>query len=100
MAQSISTQLGHAIAKLLRTDLGPTPPQVERNDTSVYSYFEHEPTAGDWFRGHTPTAPQVRRYIWNLFPFLHWIGSYNTQWLIGDLVAGELIQRKVTQSRG
>lgn len=52
-------------------------------------YFEHEPTVGDWFRGHMLTAPQVRRCIRGLFPFLHWVRYYNVQWLIGNLVAGE-----------
>ncbi|CAI7569000.1 unnamed protein product [Penicillium bialowiezense] len=91
MAEPISTRVGHAIAKVLRIDLGPVPPgseETDQGDETVYSYFEHEPTAADWFRGHTPTVPQVRRYVWNIFPFLHWIGHYNVQWLIGDLVAG------------
>ncbi|KAL2702326.1 hypothetical protein AAEP93_006624 [Penicillium crustosum] len=87
MAETISTRVGHAFAKLLRINLGPTPSPV-RDETRTYGYYEHEPTVGDWFRGHTPTAPQARRYIWSLFPFLHWIGYYNVQWLIGDLVAG------------
>ncbi|CAI7585735.1 unnamed protein product [Penicillium palitans] len=87
MAETISTRVGHAFAKLLRIDLGPTPSPI-RDQARTYGYYEHEPTVGDWFRGHTPTAPQVRRYIWGLFPFLHWIGYYNVQWLIGDLVAG------------
>ncbi|KAJ5956228.1 hypothetical protein N7501_010507 [Penicillium viridicatum] len=87
MAKTISTRVGHAFAKLLRIDLGPTPSPV-RDETRTYGYYEHEPTVGDWFRGHTLTAPQIRRYIWSLFPFLHWIGYYNVQWLIGDLVAG------------
>ncbi|KAJ5348826.1 uncharacterized protein MYU51_007089 [Penicillium brevicompactum] len=90
MADPISTRVGHAIAKVLRIDLAPVPPgdETDQNDETIYSYFEHEPTAADWFRGHTPTVPQVRRYVWNIFPFLHWIGHYNVQWLIGDLVAG------------
>ncbi|OQE44984.1 hypothetical protein PENCOP_c002G05112 [Penicillium coprophilum] len=87
MAETISTQVGHAFAKLLRIDMSSYPPVV-RDGTRTYGYYEHEPTVGDWFRGHTPTTPQIRRYIWGLFPFLHWIGYYNVQWLIGDLVAG------------
>ncbi|KAI2731985.1 hypothetical protein CBS147332_1124 [Penicillium roqueforti] len=87
MAETISTRVGHAFAKLLRIDLSPIP-SVVGDDTRTDGYYEREPTVGDWFRGHTPTAPQVRRYVWGLFPFLHWIGYYNVQWLIGDLVAG------------
>ena len=89
MAKPISTRVGHALAKVLRIDRGPAAPQRRTDEASTYSYYEHEPTVGDWFRGHIPTASQVRRYVWNLFPFLHWIGYYNVQWLIGDLVAGE-----------
>jgi sodium-independent sulfate anion transporter 11 len=88
MAETISSRVGRAFAKLLHIDLGVTPPVVT-DETGTYSYYEHEPTVGDWLRGHMPTTPLVRRYIWGLFPFLHWIGYYNVQWLIGDLVAGE-----------
>ncbi|KAJ5479750.1 hypothetical protein N7530_005259 [Penicillium desertorum] len=87
MAETISTRVGHAFAKLLRIDLAPALPVVT-DETGTYGYYEHEPTVDDWLRGHMPTTPQVRRYIWGLFPFLHWIGYYNVQWLIGDLVAG------------
>ncbi|KAJ5828352.1 Sulfate permease [Penicillium chrysogenum] len=87
MAETISSRVGRAFAKLLHIDLGVTPPVVT-DETGTYSYYEHEPTVGDWLRGHMPTTPLVRRYIWGLFPFLHWIGYYNVQWLIGDLVAG------------
>jgi sodium-independent sulfate anion transporter 11 len=89
MPEPISTRVGHALAKLLRIDLVPAEPRV-RNDAGSFSYVEHDPTAGDWIRSHTPTSPQVRRYFVGMFPFLQWIMSYNTQWLIGDLVAGKL----------
>lgn len=90
MPEPISTRVGHALATVLRIDLGPAEPPVG-DDTGPFSYVEHEPTAGDWIRSHAPTTPQVRRYFVNMFPFLQWIMSYNTQWLIGDLVAGKLI---------
>lgn len=89
MAEPISTRVGHAFAKVLRIDRGPAVPPHKTDETRTYGYYEHEPTVGDWFRGLIPTLPQVRRYVWDLFPFLHWIGYYNVQWLIGDLVAGE-----------
>ncbi|KAJ6183993.1 hypothetical protein N7519_005294 [Penicillium mononematosum] len=87
MAETISTRVGHAFAKLLHIDLSPAL-QVVTDEAGTYCYYEDEPTVGDWLRGHMPTTPQVRRYFWGLFPFLHWIGYYNVQWLIGDLVAG------------
>ena len=83
MADPIWTRAGHAIAKVLGIEIATA-------DETVYAYFEHEPTAADWIRGYTPSVAQVRRYVWNLFPFLHWIGFYNGQWLVGDLVAGTL----------
>jgi hypothetical protein len=90
MAEHISTRVGHALTKLLRIDLAPTPAPLVRDEMRTYGYCEHDPTVGDWFRGHMPTTPQVRRYVRNLFPFIHWIQYYNVQWLIGDLVAGEI----------
>lgn len=51
-------------------------------------FIEREPTVGEFFAEITPTARDVGRYIYNLFPFLKWITKYNLTWLIGDLVAG------------
>lgn len=51
-------------------------------------YIEHEPTVGEFFAEITPSARDVGRYIYNLFPFIHWIGKYNMTWFTGDLVAG------------
>lgn len=99
MGEPISTRVGHAIAKVLGIDLGPPSPELERDESNTYSYFEHHPTCGDWLTDITPTPPQIRGYIWNMFPFLHWIGSYNTQWLIGDLVAGTLDLRPCCTKR-
>jgi sodium-independent sulfate anion transporter 11 len=90
MPEPISTRVGHALATVLRIDLGPTEPPMG-DDIGPFSYVEYEPTAGNWIQSHAPTTPQVRRYLVNMFPFLQWIMSYNTQWLIGDLVAGKLI---------
>ncbi|OQD90792.1 hypothetical protein PENANT_c001G10823 [Penicillium antarcticum] len=87
MPEPISTRVGHALVRVLGLDLGPAEPPV-RDDNGPFSYVEHEPTATDWVHSHTPTAPQIRRYFVNMFPFLQWIVFYNTQWLIGDLVAG------------
>ncbi|KAJ6099315.1 hypothetical protein N7467_000850 [Penicillium canescens] len=87
MPEPISTRVGHALATVLRIDLGPTEPPMG-DDIGPFSYVEYEPTSGDWIQSHAPTTPQVRRYLVNMFPFLQWIMSYNTQWLIGDLVAG------------
>jgi sodium-independent sulfate anion transporter 11 len=55
-------------------------------DTSPYQ--ELEPSSGEWIREHTPSFSDVGLYFYNLFPFTRWIGRYNTQWLIGDLIAG------------
>ncbi|KAJ5403612.1 hypothetical protein N7509_003483 [Penicillium cosmopolitanum] len=54
----------------------------------TYSYNEPEPTSVEWIREITPSCHQFVNYLISLFPFLNWIGRYNMQWFLGDLVAG------------
>jgi sodium-independent sulfate anion transporter 11 len=54
----------------------------------TYSYNEPEPTSVEWIREITPSFHQFVNYLISLFPFLNWIGRYNLQWFLGDLVAG------------
>lgn len=97
-----ATKLGHALTKGLgikvayRDPLGPAADPVTRGESTfsvgtvdTYSYTEPEPTSIEWIREITPTGQQVTNYLISLFPFLNWIGRYNVQWLIGDLVAGK-----------
>ncbi|KAJ5106294.1 hypothetical protein N7456_002969 [Penicillium angulare] len=95
-----STKVGHALAKGLgikvayRDPLGASDP-VTRGESAfsvgtvdTYSYNEPEPSSIDWVREVTPTGAQFVNYLISLFPFLNWIGRYNLQWFVGDLVAG------------
>ena len=104
---STSTKIGHGLAKVLGIDLhyrnetgsdritrGESAFSIEGGD----SYVEHEPTAGEWLREITPSGQDILNYIIRLFPFLSWIGHYNVQWLIGDLVAGTLTSTSSMQS--
>jgi sodium-independent sulfate anion transporter 11 len=90
-----STAVGHGLAKVLGIKLD----ESKKNDPvtrgeSVFSlssadtYVEDEPTIWEWFESHKPTPRGAGLYVYNLFPFIHWIGRYNLQWLYGDLVAG------------
>ncbi|KAH8433104.1 uncharacterized protein LDX57_010738 [Aspergillus melleus] len=94
MSDSKSSKLGHGLAKVLGIDPNSNKSPSTSHDSieGVHSltYVEPEPTAGDWIREHAPTARDAIQYVYNLFPFLHWILSYNLQWFIGDLVAGRL----------
>lgn len=63
--------------------------------TSADTYVEEEPTVAEWFRSITPSGPTLLNYFINLFPFLKWIGRYNAQWLIGDLIAGKNPSREI-----
>lgn len=92
------TKLGHGLAKALGIKLNyrnPTGREDTTRGESVFSvstadtYVEEEPTTAEWLREVTPTHQTFARYIYNLFPFTHWITRYNTQWLYGDLVAGQ-----------
>ncbi|KAK9371638.1 sulfate transporter family-domain-containing protein [Lipomyces chichibuensis] len=94
---SRATRVGHTVAKVLGIKLSegknPLDGPVTRGE-SLYSvsaaerYVEEEPTAAEWVHSIFPTRRGVGQYFYNLFPFIHWIGRYNLQWLVGDLVAG------------
>ncbi|KAJ5825387.1 Sulfate permease 2, partial [Penicillium riverlandense] len=99
MGEKMSTKIGHTLAKGLGIKLaayedaatdpvtrGESAFSVGTVDTSPYQ--ELEPSTGEWIREHTPSFSDVGLYFYNLFPFTRWIGRYNTQWLIGDLIAG------------
>ncbi|KAF2442254.1 sulfate permease-like protein [Karstenula rhodostoma CBS 690.94] len=94
---STSTKVTHGLAKVLGIDLHyrhETGSERVTRGESVFSigsadtYVEQEPTAWEWICDITPNGQSLKRYFISLFPFLRWITRYNTQWLIGDLVAG------------
>lgn len=65
--------------------------EVEHDAPSLSNadlFIEREPTVSEFLTEITPSARDVGHYIYNLFPFIQWIGKYNTTWLVGDLVAG------------
>lgn len=94
---SSSTKIGHGLAKALGIKLQkpePYPDGVTRGESvlsvqTTDTFVEEPPTTAEFLRETIPDGQQVRDYIWSLFPFLHWIGFYNVQWLLGDLVAGK-----------
>ena len=98
MATPTSTKIGHGLAKVLGIKLDYRDPLGTNNGLSrgesVFSvssadtYVEEEPDVFEWLRETMPTGEGFRKYCLNLFPFIHWIGRYNAQWLFGDLVAG------------
>ncbi|GKT48346.1 sulfide:quinone oxidoreductase, mitochondrial [Colletotrichum spaethianum] len=91
---SISTKIGHGLAKVLGIKLEkPENEEILRGESilSVQSsdtFVEEEPTTAEWFLELLPDGQQVLDYLRSLFPFLNWIGHYNLQWFLGDLVAG------------
>lgn len=89
------TKVGHTLAKGLGIKINPPiayQDEVTRGE-SVFSaddsWVEEEPHTLDFFTELVPSKKAVIDYIISLFPFLQWLGHYNTQWLIGDLVAGK-----------
>ncbi|KAH8700592.1 putative sulfate transporter [Talaromyces proteolyticus] len=98
MPGDTATKVGHTLAKGLgiklqyRDPLGSS--DALTRGESVFSsgtadtYIEPEPTSAEWIYQYIPSVHAIGLYFYNLFPFLRWIGRYNTQWLIGDLVAG------------
>lgn len=89
---NVSTKVGHGLAKVLGIKLQDDsyPDEVQRGESivSTSSFVEEPPTAGEWLRELVPTKKDAVAYVRRLFPFINWIGFYNSQWLIGDLVAG------------
>ena len=94
---SAATKVGHGLAKILGIDLhyrNETGSERITRGESVFTidsadtYVEGEPTAKEWLQDTLPSGEELRQYCYSLFPFVHWIGHYNVQWLIGDLVAG------------
>lgn len=94
----MGTKVGHGLAKVLGIDLHyrneTGSDRITRGESvfsidSADSYVEQEPTAWEWVRDTLPNGHQMLLYFYSLFPFVHWIGRYNLQWLTGDLVAGK-----------
>ena len=96
MAPSAATKVGHGLAKVLGIDLhyrDPTGERISRGESvfsvsSADTYVEEEPTALEWIKQVKPSGRTFVNWAYSLFPFTHWIGRYNLQWFIGDLVAG------------
>ncbi|KAF1360426.1 sulfate permease [Lizonia empirigonia] len=93
----MANKIGNGLAKVLGIDLHyrneTGSERVTRGESvftvgSAHTYVEEEPTAGEWFREVLPSGHELGQYVYSLFPFIHWIGRYNLQWLIGDLIAG------------
>lgn len=94
-----TSKIGHTLAKGLgikipyRDPLGSEADPVTRGESvftsgTAETYIEPEPTVVGWVQEQIPTTHDILNYFISLFPFLKWITRYNTQWFIGDLVAG------------
>lgn len=99
---STSTKIGHGLAKVLgiklqyrnETSVEPDKDRISRGESvfsisSADTYVEEEPTAAQWIAEVAPGPRQLVSYARSLFPFTSWITRYNSQWLLGDLVAGK-----------
>ena len=87
MAPSAATKVGHGLAKVLGINLQYRDTTGE-GISSADTYVEEEPTALEWIKQVKPSGRTFVNWAYSLFPFTHWIGRYNLQWFIGDLVAG------------
>lgn len=92
----MAAKVSNGLAKVLgiKLDERETSDKITRGESvfsvsSADTYVEDEPTVKEWFQSITPTGRELGAYVKSLFPFLSWIGSYNLQWLYGDLVAGK-----------
>lgn len=78
------------VAKVFGIDASQPEEPVPRI-TNADIYLEEEPTVAEWAAEYTPTLRDVGLYIYNLFPFISWIGKYNWTWFLGDFIAGKHI---------
>ena len=65
---------------------------VERATTAISPFdrfLEDDPTVKEWIQEHIPTKDGIVSYLTSFFPFVRWIGRYNSRWLTGDLIAGK-----------
>lgn len=94
-----SRQIGHGLAKVLGIKLDESETERVTRGESVFStqtadsFVEEPPRVKDVLARIVPSRKGVLNYVKSLFPFLSWIGFYNLQWLLGDLVAGEFPSR-------
>ncbi|KAL2132023.1 hypothetical protein VTI74DRAFT_4307 [Chaetomium olivicolor] len=92
----MSPKAGHVVAKALGIKLQGNDPyrELERpgastmSDRTDHTFVEDPPQVLDYLYDLVPSGRDLYKYLVSLFPFLSWIGHYNLQWLIGDLVAG------------
>lgn len=76
------------VAKVFGIDAS-RPEERIPNITNADIYLEDEPTVTEWATQYTPSLRDCGKYVYNLFPFIHWIGKYNWTWFIGDFIAGK-----------
>ncbi|KAF3063795.1 Sulfate permease 2 [Daldinia childiae] len=89
-----SSKASQTLAKVLGIKLeDPDVDNVTRGESvfsthTADSFVEQQPTSAEWLSEITPSGRDILSYFKSLFPFLSWIGFYNLQWFVGDLVAG------------
>ncbi|CBQ72830.1 probable Sulfate permease [Sporisorium reilianum SRZ2] len=62
---------------------------ISYNDTEINRLGVPVVSSRDWLANiFSHPGSKVADYFDSLFPFRKWIGSYNSQWLLGDIIAG------------
>ncbi len=89
---SATPKVGHFLAKALGIQLQ-EPEPIREDFAGEFNeiFYEEQPTTAEWIREMAPSGPDVFDSMKSLLPFLSWLGHYNVQWALGDLVAGVTI---------
>lgn len=77
-----------AVKDRLARAVGLAPKERVDNVPSISNadlFIEREPTVNEFLAELTPSVRDVGRFIYNLFPFIHWT------WFTGDLIAGTTV---------
>jgi hypothetical protein len=104
----MSLKARHVVAKALGIKLQEQDPYKELDTPGAsvlsgrteHSFVEEPPLVLDYLNSLIPSGKDLYRYLLSLFPFLSWIGRYNLQWFIGDLVAGTHSAQSRKQGNG
>lgn len=85
----LTSKVGNFLVKALGIQLQePEPIREDFPGEPDEVFYEQQPTTAEFLRGLVPSGDDLLHYLVSLFPFMSWIGHYNLQWFLGDLVAG------------
>ena len=89
MPPQTASKLGRTLANSLGIQLNdPALAHKEHSAKDAALDIDEDPHVLEGIKAGLPTGKDVAHYFVRLFPFTKWIHRYNTQWALGDFIAG------------